>query len=106
MAGQHDGGKWPIATGEASIIQDAGWTVFECISPELSDETMSVLEAYGETWTGWPQDTSVTVIDNFIIGAFLYGAAPFNVEHNDPQSPAYGNIPFKYRYESDIPGFF
>ncbi len=106
MASQLDGGKWPIASGETSIDQDPGWTVFECIDPVLSDETMSVIEAYGETWYDWPVDGDVTPIDNYIIGAFLYGAPPFNAAHNDPQSPKYGNVPFKYRWESDIPGFF
>lgn len=106
MAGQNDGGRWPITTGKATVEQDPGWTVFECINPVLSPSTMSVLEAYGETWTDWPKDGDVTLIDNLIIGDFLYGAPPFNTAHNDPQSPKYGNMAFKYRYDSDIPNFF
>ena len=106
MAGQNDGGNWPVATGKATITQDVDWTVFECINPVLSESTMSVIEAYGETWLDWPKSGDTTVVDNFIIGAFLYGAAPFNADHNDPQSPKYGNIAFKYRYVSDIPNFF
>lgn len=106
MASQNDGGGWPVATGSATVTQDVGWTVFECIDPVLSESTMSVIEAYGEVWLDWPTDGDTTTIDNEIIGAFLYGAAPFTSSHNDPQSPKYGNIPFKYRYVSDIPDFF
>jgi len=106
MAAQNDGGNWPVATGMATVMQDVDWTVFECIDPVLSESTMSVIEADGEVWLDWPTDGDTTVIDNEIIGAFLYGASPFNADHNDPQSPKYGNIPFKYRYVSDIPDFF
>ncbi|GEM_PF-367014 len=106
MAAQNDGGSWPVATGMATITQDVDWTVFECIDPVLSESTMSVIEAYGEIWLDWPTAGDTTIIDNEIIGAFLYGAAPFNADHNDPQSPRYGNIPFKYTYTSDIPNFF
>lgn len=106
MAGQHDGGKWPVATGTATEVQDNGWTVFEAVDPVLSGSTMDVLNARGEIWIDWPLDGDTTVIDNKIIGWFLVGAAPFNANHNDPQSPRYGNIPFKYRYVSDVPNFF
>lgn len=106
MASQNDGGGWPVTTGMATVTQDVGWTVFECIDPVLSESTMSVIEAYGEVWLDWPNTGDTTTIDNEIVGAFLYGAAPFNAGHNDPQSPKYGNIPFKYRYVSDIPDFF
>lgn len=106
MAAQNDGGNWPVTTNKATITQDIDWTVFECIDPVLSESTMSVIEAYGETWFDWPTAGDTTYIDNQIIGAFLYGSAPFNVAHNDPQSPKYGNVSFKYRYVSDIPNFF
>jgi len=91
MATQLDGGNCPLVQYGESQTQDTLWTVFEPVG--LPDSVMTVIQALGETWIDWPQAGDTTLIDQVVIGQYLYGAgSPGAV------GPAYGDTAFTYRF--------
>jgi hypothetical protein len=94
MASQLDGGSCPLVQRSESQTQDTMWTVFECVDPALTAEDMQVIGSLGDSLYFPDLDTTFLVTE-VLIGNYLYGASPFNV---DPY-PQYGDIPFIYRFQ-------
>ncbi len=96
MAVQHDGGNWPVAMFSATVEQDLSWTTFVCVSPALTADDYTVINAWGTTDTLIVAGETVfeptpekPAMDNYEIGEWLYDA--------------YSNVRFQYTYEIDDP---
>jgi len=99
MAVQHDGGEWPVEIFRETAVQDTNWTVFECISPELTANDRLVIESFGESllvvdgdtlipgfYRGFSTTDTLRITNNWIIGKWL--------------EDVYGHrVRFQYRYQ-------
>ena len=96
MTVQHDSGNWPVALHSANIEQDLSWTTFECVSPALTADDYTVINAWGttdslliDTILVFAPTPEKPAMDNQEIGQWLYDQ--------------YEGIRFQFKYEFDDP---